>query len=103
MQSGGAEMLRLATNMLCTADLTPIMLIHDGVLFELDNTEQVERAKEIMRNAGAKVCGGLMLGVDEDQQLIGGARYADKRPVAVKMWNIVMDELRKLGALTGTG
>ena len=37
MQSGGAEMLRLAANRLCDADLVPIMLVHDGILFELDN------------------------------------------------------------------
>ena len=99
MQSGGAEMLRLAANLLCEAGLVPIMLVHDGILLELDNMEQVEHAKEIMRAAGAKVCDGLMLGVDEDQKLIGGARYADKRPVAKKMWAIVMDELRKLGVV----
>ncbi len=40
MQSGGAEMLRLAANRLCEADLTPIMLVHDGILFELDSEEQ---------------------------------------------------------------
>ena len=49
MQTGGAEMLRLAANRLCEADLVPIMLVHDGILFELDNEEQVEHAKEIMR------------------------------------------------------
>ena len=37
MQSGGAEMLLLAANRLCDADLVPIMLVHDGILFELDN------------------------------------------------------------------
>ena len=83
MQSGGAEMLRLAANRLCDADLVPIMLVHDGILFELDTEEQVEHAKEIMRIAGAEVCGGLEIGVDEDQKLIGGARYRDKRPVAI--------------------
>jgi hypothetical protein len=31
MQSGGAEMLRLATVRLCDAGIVPIMLIHDGV------------------------------------------------------------------------
>ena len=34
MQSGGAEMLRLATVRLCEAGLVPIMLVHDGILFE---------------------------------------------------------------------
>ena len=82
MQSGGAEMLRLAANRLCDADLVPIMLVHDGILFEFDNEEQVEHAMEIMRAAGRDVCGGFEIGVDEDQKLIGGARYRDKRPVA---------------------
>ena len=45
MQSGGAEMLRLAANRLCDADLVPIMLVHDGILFEFDNEEQVQHAK----------------------------------------------------------
>jgi hypothetical protein len=99
MQSGGAEMLRLAANRLCDADLVPIMLVHDGILFELDNKEQIEHAKEIMRAAGAEVCGGLEIGVDEDQKLIGGARYRDKRPVAERMWQTVMDVLEQIGAL----
>ena len=47
-----------------------------------------------------EVCGGLEIGVDEDQKLIGGARYRDKRPVAKQMWEVVMDVLRKIGALS---
>ena len=82
MQSGGAEMLRLAANRLCDAGLVPSMLVHDGILFELDSEEQVQHAIEIMRIAGTEVCGGLEIGVDVDQKLIGGARYRDKRPVA---------------------
>ena len=65
MQSGGAEMLRLAANRLCEADLVPSMLVHDGILFELDNEEQVQHAIEIMRIAGTEVCGGLEIGVDD--------------------------------------
>src|SRR6478609_1887978 len=80
----------------------PIMLVHDGILFELDNKEQVEHAKEIMRAAGREVCGGLEIGVDEDQKLIGGARYRDKRPVATKMWQTVMEALELVGALPKT-
>ena len=52
-----------------------------------------------MRAAGRDVCGGFEIGVDEDQKLIGGARYRDKRPVAVSMWNTVMERLRAIGAL----
>jgi hypothetical protein len=99
MQSGGAEMLRLAANRLCDADLVPIMLVHDGILFELDTEEQVQHAKEIMRAAGTEVCGGLEIGVDEDQKLIGGARYRDKRPVAMRMWQTIMETLEAIGAL----
>ena len=47
-----------------------------------------------MRAAGAEVCGGFEIGVDEDQKLIGGARYRDKRPVAMSMWATVMEALR---------
>ena len=82
MQSGGAEMLRLAANLLCDADLVPSMLVHDGILLELDNDEQVRHAIEIMERAGLAVCGGLKIGVDVDQRLEGGARYPDKRPMA---------------------
>ena len=99
MQSGGAEMLRLAANRLCDAGLVPSMLVHDGILFELDSEEQVQHAIEIMRMAGTEVCGGLEIGVDIDQKLIGGARYRDKRPVAKQMWEVVMGVLREIGAL----
>jgi DNA polymerase I-like protein with 3'-5' exonuclease and polymerase domains len=103
MQSGGASMLRLAANRLCDAGLVPIMLVHDGILFELDSEEQVAHAKEIMRAAGTEVCGGLEIGVDEDQKLIGGKRYRDKRPVAIRMWDTVMATLAEIGALKDVG
>ena len=45
------------------------------------------------------MCGGLEIGVDEDQKLIGGARYRDKRPVAMRMWQIVMEVIAQIGAL----
>jgi hypothetical protein len=103
MQSGGASMLRLAANRLCDADLVPSMLVHDGILFELDSEEQVQHASEIMHTAGRDVCGGFEVGVDEDQKLIGGARYRDKRPVALSMWNTVMATLQAIGALKNVG
>ena len=100
MQSGGAEMLRLATTRLCDAGIVPIMLIHDGILFEDDRPrEQLDHAIEIMRGAGRDVCGGLKIGVDVDQRLEGGARYMDKRPMAQKMWATIMDVLQAIGAL----
>jgi DNA polymerase-1 len=99
MQSGGAEMLRLAANLLCAANLVPSMLVHDGILLELDDDEQVKHAIEIMERAGAAVCGGLKIGVDVDQRLEGGARYNDKRPMAQKMWATVMGVLQEIGAM----
>ena len=40
MQSDGAEMLREATVRLCDAGIVPIMLVHDGILFEEDGPAQ---------------------------------------------------------------
>src|SRR5262249_10803868 len=93
MQADGAEMLRLAAWRLCEAGIVPVMLIHDGILFEALDHEQIEHAKEIMRQAGRDVCDGFEIGVDVDQELIGGARYSDKRPIAKKMWATIMSAL----------
>jgi hypothetical protein len=97
MQGNGAEMLRLAAVRLCEVGMVQCMLIHDGILLELDNAEQIEQAKEIMRWAGREVCDGLEVGVDVDQQLERGARYRDKRDVAQKMWATIMDVLETVG------
>jgi hypothetical protein len=99
MQSGGAEMLRLATLRLCEADIVPIMLIHDGILFEETDPEKVELAIEIMRGAGRDVCDGFEIGVDIDQRLEHGTRYRDKRPMAQKMWATIMNTLQTIGVL----
>jgi DNA polymerase I len=99
MQSNGAEMLRLAAWRLCEVGIVPCMLIHDGLLLEARDMEQVEHAKHIMRAAGRDVCDGLEIGVDTDQELHNGARYRDKRPVAKKMWATMMRTLQEIGAL----
>ena len=75
------------------------MLVHDGILFELENLEQVALAKEIMRTAGREICDGFEIDVDEDQILLGGARYSDKRDVAKKMWATMMRSLQAVGAI----
>jgi hypothetical protein len=98
-QAGGAEMLRLAAWRLCEAGIVPCMLIHDGILFEATNREEVEHAKEIMRAAGRDVCNGFEIGVDTDQMLVGGARYSDKRPMAKKMWATIMAALEAVRAI----
>ena len=99
MQSGGSEMLRLATGWLCEAGLVPCMLIHDGILLELENREQIGQAVEIMRKAGMETCDGLEVGVDVDQQLEDGARYCDKRPIAQMMWDALMRVLENVKAI----
>jgi DNA polymerase I len=99
-QSAGAEMLRLATVRLCEAGIVPVMLIHDGILLEVNEPEQIEHAKEIMRGAGRDVCDGLLeIGVDTDQLLIGGRRYRDKRLVAQRMWATIMAALEAVKAI----
>jgi hypothetical protein len=98
-QSAGSDMLRLAAVRLCEAGIVPAMLIHDGVLLEVDNVEQIEISKDIMRSAGRDICSGLEVGVDVDQKLMGGARYRDKRPVAIKMWGTVMSTLEAIKAI----
>jgi hypothetical protein len=98
MQSGGAEMLRLATVRLCEAGIVPTMLVHDGILFEEETPEKIEQAKEIMLQAGRDVCDGFEIGVGVDQLLQNGARYRDKRPVAQQMWATIMHALEAIGA-----
>src|SRR5262249_28589807 len=99
MQSGGAEMLRLAAWRLCESGLVPSMLVHDGILLEVDTDEQVEHVIEIMQEAGRTTCNGLEIGVDIDQFRRHGERYQDKRPVAKKMWNTTMRALQTIGVL----
>src|SRR5258708_9702884 len=67
MQSNGAEMLRLAAWRLCEAGIVPCMLIHDGLLIEARNMDQVQRAKDIMRTAGREVSTGLDSAATIDQ------------------------------------
>jgi hypothetical protein len=99
MQSGGSEMLRLATWRLCDAGIVPVMLVHDGILFEETDPARIDEAREIMRQAGRDTCSGLEIGVDVDQMLVGGARYSDKRQAAKDMWRTIMDALENVGAL----
>jgi hypothetical protein len=77
----------------------PCMLIHDGILLEVDSEREIKEAKEIMRWAGRQVCNGLEIGVDVDQKLEHGARYRDKRPMAGRMWDTIMRALEAAKAL----
>jgi hypothetical protein len=75
------------------------MLVHDGILLEVQNEGQIEQAKDIMRVAGRDVCNGLEIGVDVDQRLENGARYCDKRPTSRAMWRTMMGTLQEVGAI----
>jgi hypothetical protein len=100
MQSDGAEMLREATVRLCDAGIVPIMLVHDGILFEETDIRRIEEAIEIMRAVGYEICDGIDVGVDLDWSTPKhGLRYRDKRPVAKKMWATIMDVLVSIGAI----
>jgi len=92
-------MLRIAAWRMCEAGIVPCMLIHDGLLLEVDTEEQIREAIDIMRAAGREVCDGFEIGVDIDQKLLNGARYRDKRPVAQEMWETMMTTLQEVGAL----
>ena len=97
-QSGGAEMLRGATTRLCDAGIVPIMLVHDGILFEETDPRRIEEATAIMRAVGREICDGIDVGVDLDwSSLKSGPRYQDKRPMAKKMWGVIMDVLASIG------
>jgi DNA polymerase-1 len=65
-QSGGSEMLREGTVRLVDAGIVPIMLIHDGILFQETDPRKIEEAAEIMRAAGCEICNGINVGVDLD-------------------------------------
>jgi hypothetical protein len=97
MQAGGGVMMRETTIKLCEAGLVPSMLIHDGILFELDTMEQVEQAKAIMLATGTEVCGGFEIGVGVEQLRRHGERYRDKNRAA--MWDTIMETLERVGAL----
>src|SRR5262249_62242490 len=59
MQSGGADMLRLAAVRLCEGGIVACMLIHDGILLEGTEYEKIEHAPEVMRKAGGGGWKGL--------------------------------------------
>jgi DNA polymerase-1 len=101
MQANGAEMLRLAACRLCKIGIVPCMLVHDGILLELEYEEQLAQAVDAMTWAGRKVCDGFEVGIDIDQMLRSGARYRDKRPMAENMWGTIVQALQTIGAVPG--
>ena len=99
LQGNGAEMLRLAAVRLCEIGHVPSMLVHDGILVELECKAQIAEVADVMRWAGREVCNSFEIGVDIDQELTPGQRFQDKRPVAKAMWGTILDALESVGAL----
>jgi DNA polymerase I len=99
-QAGGAEMLRLAAVRLCEIGLVPSMLVHDGILLEVEDEAQIAEAADVMHWAGREVCNGFEIGVDVDQKLLPGETYRDKREDAQEMWATVMAALQSVGINT---
>ena len=100
MQSGGAEMLRLAAWRMCEAGIVPIMLIHDGILLE-ETDLGADRARQGNHAAGR----ARRLQRLRDRRRHRPAaqrrrpRYYDKRPMAKKMWATIMNALKAVGAI----
>jgi DNA polymerase-1 len=99
-QAGGSEMLRLAAVRLCEIGLVPSMLVHDGILVELEHEAQVAEVADVMRWAGREVCSGFEIGADTDQKLMPGETYSDKREDAQAMWATIMAALQSVGINT---
>ena len=86
MQAGGAEMLRLAAWRMCEAGIVPSMLIHDGILLEVEtDPEQIEHAQSKSCCRPDATCVTASRSASTSIRLLkGGARYHDKRPMAAR-------------------
>lgn len=102
MQANGAAMLREGTVRLVDAGIVPVMLIHDGVLFQEADAERIPEAIDIMRAVGRELCNGIDVGADVVWSTVktGSQRFADKRPKAISMWRTIEDTLRAIGAIS---
>jgi DNA polymerase I len=96
MQSAGAEMLRLACNLIVEHDVMLCAPIHDAVMIEADADsidDAVAVTRDCMSTASATLLDGLMIGTDAAVVTWPG-RYADKHGIA--MWDTVTGILGQL-------
>ena len=96
MQSTGAEMLRLACNLIVEQGIMLCAPIHDAVLIEADVRsidDAVATARDCMATASATLLDGLVIDTDVAVVTYPG-RYADKHGIA--MWDTVMNILDRL-------
>lgn len=94
MQANGAEMLRVALNMLRENGIKILAPVHDAILIEsnLKNVDKdVERTIQLMKEASAIILNGFEL--EADAEIIRHPdRYMDER--GIKMWNKVEGLIR---------
>jgi DNA polymerase-1 len=96
VQSAGAEMLRLACNLIVEQGVTLCAPVHDAVLIEAPADsidEAVAVTRDCMATASATLLDGLMIGTDVAVVTWPG-RYVDQRGIA--MWDTVMGILNRL-------
>jgi DNA polymerase I len=91
MQANGAEMLRLAINMVIDAGIKVCAPIHDAILIEAplqDIDHAIVRTQQLMSDASAEILDGFRLRTDVDVVHYPD-RYRDDR--GQKMWDTVME------------
>jgi hypothetical protein len=96
MQSAGAEMLRLACNLIVEQGISLCAPIHDAVMIEADADsihDAVAVTRDCMATASATLLDGLVIGTDAAIVTWPG-RYADERGVA--MWDTVIGIIDRL-------
>ena len=96
IQSAGAEMLRLAANLIVEQGVTLCAPIHDAVLIEADSDsidEAVAITRDCMATASATLLDGLTIGTDVAVVASPG-RYVD--PHGLAMWETVTNILEEL-------
>jgi DNA polymerase I-like protein with 3'-5' exonuclease and polymerase domains len=96
VQSAGAEMLRLACNLIVEQGVTLCAPIHDAVMIESDVDsigEAVNVTRNCMATASATLLDGLVIGT-EVAVVTSPGRYFDKRGIA--MWDTVTNILNQL-------
>jgi DNA polymerase I len=96
MQSAGAEMLRLACNLIVEQGVKLCAPIHDAVMIEADADsidEAVAVTRDCMATASATLLDGLVIGTDAALVTWPG-RYTDERGVA--MWETATGILDRL-------
>ncbi len=96
IQSLGAEMLRVAIDMMQEQGIRVCAPVHDAVVIEAplqELDETICAAKRLMRQASRAVLRGVIDCRVDAEVVRWPNRYMDDRPAAKEMWNRVMQLL----------